>query len=272
MKVLWLGLEQMSTVGFIETKTMNKGNYSLEEVKRFNPDIIFEREFNADGMSWEKEIKEMKAALPHVKTAVWLIDTHVRKDFHKQYAKNFDYVFMAISHLMHEIDHPNRFWLPLCHTANFVPEFKATREHELGFIGRFNAPFLENRTEFIKKVKEMYPDFYAVTDYNNLYENMSKIKIMVNLSYNQDMNFRTFEALACGNILVTSTVPDLFKISGLRERIFVFNDYDELKEIVDSLKDKTPINYQKWILDHHTPEHRLISAVKMIITNQQEDF
>lgn len=270
MKILWLGLE--SSVDFPDTMTMNKQTYDINKVLEFQPDLIFEREFNADGMTWYRELEEMTNKLPNVTTAVWLIDTHVRLDFHKKYSQIFDYVFLSISKFLPQIDHPNKFWLPLCYTATDLVPFKTERKHQIGFVGRFGVQFLENRTEFMEKVKEMYPDFYAVTDYNTVYQTMSDIKIMVNLSYDQDMNFRTFEALACGNTLVTSSVPDLFKIKGLTDRIRVFTNYQDLKEIIDDELLKAPVNNQQWILDHHMMKHRLQSALNMIASNKQEDF
>lgn len=273
MKVLWLGLEAALDMSGMTVKSMSRSTFNIEEVIAFNPDFVFEREFNAEGYDWVDQIKLMRMTLPKTtKYAVWLIDSHVRPDFHKEYSKLFDYAFCAISSFIPELDHPNKYWLPLCHTAPFVPEFREQRDFSIGFVGRFDQIHLENRTEFMNKVKLVYPDFHAVVDYANVYQTMSSMKIMVNLSYNGDMNFRTFESLACGNILVTSEVPDLYKIEGLVERIHIYKDFAQFQEIVNDQINREPPNYQAWIMEKHLMKHRLASAINMMTIGIQSNF
>ena len=269
MKILWLGLEQ--NIGR-EALILNKNNFSIDKVINFNPDIVIEREFNATGLDWSNEIILIKKSLPNVRTATWLIDTHVREPFHKEYCKLFDYAFFAISRFMDRIDHPRKFWLPVCHTSMFLLEFPKKRPYHIGFVGRFSGKFLEERSEFMFMLKDIFPDFHLITDYGTVYQTMSKIEYMVNLSYDGDMNFRTFESLACGCGLITNDVPDLHKITGLDERITIFDSFDSC---VDAIKNKvgvTQTDNSKWVMEKHTLGNRFDSIINMIQTGKQEEF
>lgn len=270
MKIAWLGLEP--DVGLNNVLLLNKSNFSLEKLKEFKPDIVVEREFNADGLDWHKEIPLIKQELPDVKTAVWLIDTHVRLEFHKQYAILFDYVFLAISKYLDEIDHPNKFWLPLCFTASSVKKYPENRPYHIGFVGRYDVKHLEERTAFMYMIKDIFPKFHLLTDFNTVYDSMGKIEYMVNLSYNGDMNFRTFESLACGCGLITSDVPDLYKIKGLAEKITIFDSFNSCIDAIRSKIDVKPKDHSDWVMKNHTLKNRIKAIVEMIETNIQKEF
>lgn len=272
MKTIWLGLEQ--SVGRDDVLCMNKNTFNLENVSEFQPDIVIEREFNAGGMSWEKEIPLIKDAIPNVKTAVWLIDTHVREDFHRDYCKLFDYAFFAISSFLPSIDHPNKFWLPVCFPSvlEAMPEPNVVRPHEFGFIGSHGTPYLEQRTEFYRLIKDIYPDFHIKRDFSTVYSSMAEIKYMVNLSYNGDMNFRTFESLACGCGLITSDVPDLYKIDGLVERISIFKSFTECVDQIREHHNVGVTSQVEWVKEGHMLTNRLGAIEKMVETGIQETF
>jgi hypothetical protein len=269
MKILWLGLER--SIG-VDALLMNKNTFDLEKIKEYQPDLVIEREFNAPGLDWANELPLIKSVAPNVTTAVWLIDTHVKEDFHTDYCKLFDFAFFAISAFAEKIPHPNGYWLPLCFPATITPEQKPLRDHFVGFVGSYGTQYLENRTEFYRMLKDIYPNFFIVRDYATVYQRMATITYMVNLSYNADMNFRTFESLACGCGLLTSDAPDLYKVQGLVEKIAIFKSFEECVELIRQKENIPVVNHSAWILENHSLKNRVESIVQMVETKQQCSF
>lgn len=275
MKILWLGLEQSIGIDTHEVCIMNKNNFDMSKVRKFNPDIIIEREFNDGVHIWDKEIDYMKRELPHVKTAVWLIDTHVALVRHLTYISHFDFVFMAIS--KHAVEfakhHKQVYWLPLCFPVPILPPL-APKQWKVGFVGRM-LDEMEDRKKLLDTVRSHYKPkvYHFVTDYETAYATMSKCEIMLNRSFADDLNFRVFEALGCGNILITNDVPDIKKIKGLRDRMYIANTPEGALSIIDSMlfhRSKNIGMYsmiesnRAFIENRHMIQHRVERIIEVI--------
>lgn len=274
MKILWLGLEHSIGENTHQVCIMNKNNFSMEVVKMFDPDIIIEREFNDGRHVWYNEVMELKKWKPEIKTAVWLIDTHVAYQRHKNYIRHFDFVFMAISRYAEEFKafHPHVYWLPLCYPSPTLPA-NEKNIYPLGFVGRI-TPDMTKRVELLKALEEHYGNLcHFVTDYATVYKTMSQCTIMVNQSYADDLNFRVFEALACGNILVTNSVPDLFKVDTLKARVFPFETPQGAIHFIDTIlqqEKKTDVFTQvkenrQFIKERHMIQHRVEKIIEVLI-------
>lgn len=275
MRILWIGYEkQLGIEKTHKVLKMNKSNWDLEKIIEFNPELIIEREFN-DGISfYQKEMEQFIQLLPNAKRAMWFIDTHVQYERHKDYQKWFDYKFFAISKYAQEF---KGYWLPLCYPLSEVVSYDIKPIHKIGFIGRWGKYF-DERNKVLSFVKYFYEDdFYIKTDYKTVYKSMAECKIMINRSIGEDMNFRVFEALGSRNILVTNEVPDLYKIKGLTDRIYIYKSYCELINIIEKLlKIDTPISViednLKYIKQNHLLSNRINSMLKIIETEKQVSF
>lgn len=274
MKILWLGLEHHLGENAHQVLIMNKSDFKMDIVKMFDPDIIIEREFNDGVHLWGEEVGELKKWKPEIKTAVWLIDTHVGHERHKNYIKNFDFVFMAISEFADEFQsyHPHVYWLPLCFPSPVLPK-NEKNIYPIGFVGRV-IPEMRRRVDLLDRLKDHYAGrFYAVTDYEHVYQTMSSCTIMVNQSFANDLNFRVFEALACGNILVTNSVPDIEKIQTLKDRVYIFHDPKGAIPLIDSLLMAAPDgeayrqieDNRTFIAENHMIQHRVNRMIDIII-------
>lgn len=275
MKILWIGFEkQLGIEKTHKVLKMNKGNWNLEKIIQFNPELIIEREFN-DGISlYQKEMEQFIQLIPNAKRAMWFIDTHVQYQRHKDYQKWFDYRFFAISKYAQEF---GGYWLPLCYPAPEIVSYDIKPIHKMGFIGRRGRYFNE-RNKVLSFLKYFYEDdFYIKTDYETVYKSMAECKIIVNRSIGKDMNYRVFEALGTGNILVTNEVPDLYKIEGLTDRIYIYKSFCDLINIIERLL-KTDIsadmiqNNIEYTKLYHMLPNRINSMLKIIETKKQVSF
>jgi spore maturation protein CgeB len=300
MKIVWLGLEHVLGIERNHNVLiMNKDTFNKEIVREFEPDLVIEREFNDGKSVYHEEIKFIRDTFPECKIAVWLIDTHVAYERHIEYAKLFDYVFLAISKYVPLFEarlsyYDRVFWLPLCFPAPHIPKQKplellynpltvreyAKREqlYPIGFVGRFDNKWLAKRQEMLDFVEDKYGKMcHFVTDYNTVYQTMSKCIIMLNMTYADDLNYRVFEALACGNILISNPVPDMYKINGLDEKIVMYKTLAGLHEKIYDLLDENyyieKVEHNKyWIETYHTLSNRIKSMLDMIDRRKQIDF
>lgn len=285
MKILWLGKEQKLADNYTppehEFLIMNRENFSMEKLKEFNPDVVIEREFNDAVSIYEYEWSYIKREMPHIKRAMWFIDTHVQFQRHLAYAAHFDFIFLAISRYVpifqNQFPKAKVFWLPLCHPVTCLPPNSFGRDIKASFVGRWGQTIYPERTVIVEELKQE-KWFQAVTDYNNVYQIMSNSIISFNRSYSEDMNFRVFEALACGTELVTNEVPDILKIKGLKNRIHLYKrDGDAVKMVSDLVNGKRKFksdaqSHRKYIMSFHLLKHRVTELLCMLQYGAQHDY
>lgn len=252
----------------------------LEWIKEFNPELIIEREFN-DGKAIFTEILK---SFPEVKKAVWLIDTHCSWERHKEYAKLFNYVFLAISNFVDpvkkEVGHDKVYWLPLCYplrTDTINPNYNEVK-YQISFVGRFGKSH-PVRTLYLNALSERYgDDFFCVTDYERANTILKRSKVSFNYSLNDDLNFRVWEVLGAGTELITDNVTDLHKVKGLEHRVHVFKDIDEMVEVTDRIladdpsTTKNALDNQRWVQSKHCLIHRHLAMLDMIKFGQQYEY
>lgn len=275
MKILWLGYEKYLGIEFMHSCfKMSIDNYNEQYALNFKPDIIIEREYNDGKSDFTDKVLFLKEKFPKTKTAVWLIDTHVRHDYHLEKAKNYDYVFLAISRYINEFKkiNKNTFYLPLCFPKAKKPLLSKKINKTIGFVGRWNLEGFEKRTELLNTVYKIYPDLcHFIVDYETPYQSMSSCYIMLNYSIGEELNFRVFEALACGNILITNDVEDIYKIKDLKNYIYTFKDIDEALNIIRDVLEKRPDNSKakEFVYKNHMLYHRVLAILKMIDEKKQ---
>jgi glycosyltransferase involved in cell wall biosynthesis len=223
---------------------------------------------------------------------IYLIDTHISRFQlnHRLLLSNFfDCIF--INHRQHlnrfiKFKYPNVknleqtkdiHWLPVaCDAELHYKNIKNKRNYDIAFVGQI-GPSTSFRHKFLKKI------FFSdnLTNIEKKYTNgisdklMSKIygnsKIVPNVSINEDINMRYYEAMAAGSLLLANKI----KNSGI-DKLFTENiDYisytneeDAIKKIKFYLKNpskriKISKNGQKKVLAYNTYENRLKNIINL---------
>jgi spore maturation protein CgeB len=252
----------------------------LAWIREFKPELIIEREFN-DGKAIYTDILN---EFPNVKKAAWLIDTHCSWERHSQYAKQFDYIFLAISKFVEPIkkavEHDRVYWLPLCYptkVSTIRPNYGPVK-CPVSFVGRFGKSH-PTRTLYLSALAERYGgDFLCVTDYDRANAIIRSSKISFNYSLDDDLNFRVWEVLGAGTELVTDSVTDLHKVKGLEHRVHVFKNIDEMIELTDRIladdpsTTKNALDNQNWVKQKHCLIHRHLAMLDMIEHGSQHEY
>ncbi len=174
---------------------------------QLNPDLLIVVESSVYPLLVPIDIEKLSCT-----TAWWAIDNHVNYRWHKEFAVFFDYVFFAqkdFTQPASQYSGKNISWLPLACDPSIHINKHAERTVDCGFVGNMNKyrqryfDQLKTHTN-IQIVNGLNP--YQMADYYNT------CKSVFNISMRGDLNMRTFEAMACGSLLITQDIEN-----GLRD-------------------------------------------------------
>jgi spore maturation protein CgeB len=246
----------------------------VTEINEFHPDLIIEEEKNDGRAIYTDVYKYLKQP-----KALWSIDAHVTLAEHINYAKQFDYVFLAQSWFMPLFESQVKaklFWLPLCHTQT-MEEHRTflhqpyERDIEFSFLGNINPLHVE-RKQYVTHLLQMFGDrfFARGSDYDTTLKYLRRSQLTFNCSLNNDLNFRVWEAIACGTLIFTDYVTDLEKIDGLKPYTVAY----DRKSPDFSLLQRVPRldNAENFIKSGHTLTHRYIQLIDMCKTGVQHEY
>lgn len=147
-----------------------------------------------------------------VPTLFYSIDAHIHAGWHPQMSGQFDAVLVA------QRDYVEKFssyisdvrWFPL-----WAPEeidVSGERTIPVCFRGNLNPVQRSTRVAFLASLAERVPLDYREGYYK---DSLPHAKIILNEAINDDVNFRIFESLMCGGLLLTpltgNGLLDLFK-------------------------------------------------------------
>ncbi len=139
-------------------------------------------------------------------TVFYCVDSHVHS-WYPVYAQAFDGCAVSLK------DHLPRFrgrlteerllWLPPAPRDIDVPR-QGDERWDLLFVGHVNPETTPGRVAFLKRLGLLAPGLHvAQGDFRELY---AHARLVLNVAERGDLNFRVFEALACGKCLLTPSV------------------------------------------------------------------
>lgn len=140
-------------------------------------------------------------------TACILCDTHMGLEARQNQALFFDHVFLYHrNYLRYFSNHPDGYvhWQAYaCDLEIFQPQ-ESERDLDVAFVGQLG---LQSRKSIISRLSQRHKmneqRFYFQKEIPSIY---SRAKIVLNLPLADDLNFRTFEAMSCGAMLLTRRV------------------------------------------------------------------
>lgn len=135
----------------------------------------------------------------------YLIDSHLHYDWHRYFSQVFDHCFIAQKNYFQAIQHENKncSWLPL-----FAPNdlcLNRERDIDICFVGTLDVGRNPERVKFIQTFNQHLPLTVRHGAYQELY---SRSRIILNQSVRDDINFRVYESMACGGLLLTDDVEN----------------------------------------------------------------
>lgn len=143
---------------------------------------------------------------------VWYaIDSHLHARWHRSYAAVFDVILVAQKNWLpiYRADGDRQVvaWGPLFCNVSEDRVLGLERTVPLTFVGTMNAAWNPRRVELVARIQARYP----LTVQSGAYcEPFNRSMMVLNQSVADDINFRTFQAMACGALLLTERVDNGF--------------------------------------------------------------
>lgn len=169
-----------------------KGHNNFNEVPRFSDyDVIFDVE-NYDS-DWLPDLREIKS-----KKLFWAIDTHCHSyGFYanKIQRHGYDIVFQSTRKFAKTDDE----WLPNCYDSHLVRNMHLDKTHSIGFCGN-----IVNRGRYLNALDKfgLKRDIFVIGE--DMVKAVNSYKMHFNFNICGDINYRNFETIGCGTMLLTN--------------------------------------------------------------------
>ncbi len=175
-------------------------------------------------------------------TCFYAVDSHIH-DWYPVYAKVFDCCAASLKDHVPAFDairpKGTTIWLPPYPRENDVPQ-KADFVRDVCFVGNVNPETTPKRVTFLKELDALLPGVVHV-DKGAYQQLFASSRIVLNIAERGDLNFRVFEALACGACLLTPKVAhgqaELFEPGQFFETYENLNAEDAASQIKALLAD-----------------------------------
>ncbi len=144
-----------------------------------------------------------------IPTACVICDCHRNLKPRQTLARLFDHVFLyQKNYLTSFVDHPKEavYWLPYACDTEFFRDLRVPRDIDVAFIGKLMGPSSDRRRA-IELLSQKYrlndQRYYTQDEIPRIY---SRAKMVLNIPLADDLNFRFFEALSSGALLLTKRI------------------------------------------------------------------
>ena len=155
------------------------------------------------------------------------VDTHHHHEVHSLLMHAFDFAYVAHKDYLGLVqnDYCDTKWLPLYASRYLEPAEK--KEYGAVFVGTLNPKLNQDRVNFFEELQKRVPVFVTSGDFASIFP---KSEIVINQTVKGDLNFRVFEAMMSGAMLLTEESSnglfDLFQ-NGVHLVTYKKNDIED---------------------------------------------
>lgn len=208
-------------------------------------------------------------------TVFYSVDVHLNLYWHREYAQLFDYVFVTQKDYVSQLNHENAFWLPASIDPAVFKNHHLERIHDIVFVGTIDEQ-RKKRQNIIRELQKRFDVKVFGTDpgcrlsHNEMAKIYSQAKIVLNESILREVTFRTFEAIACGSMLLTEKVDNgLFDLFEDASEIVAYDYHDFIEKAGyylhnDEERIRIAEKGKNKVLSHHTV-HKSAEAMLAVL-------
>lgn len=136
------------------------------------------------------------------------VDTHHHCQWHSYFARGFDLVVVAQKDFLSKVavQNENAHWLPLWCSVDY--NYPGLRDIDVSFRGTLDKKLNPERVQFFDELKKLVNVDASMGQFVDVYP---RSKIVLNQAVRTDLNFRIFEALGSGALLLTPRLTNGFE-------------------------------------------------------------
>lgn len=197
----------------------------------------------------------------------WSIDTHIALDAHRRIRDRLQpkLTYSAVYGKIKELDAT---WLPNCVDTRLFVSNNAFDDRPIyvGFCGSVGAS-----REYM--INRLIDDVGMVSRHGLIGHEMvmmlNNYKISFNMNIGEDINYRTFESMACGCVLLTNNSPGLSLLFDSND-LMVYDDLSDCKKIIRSNSDNVDklreiaASGRRKVIDFHTYRNRALQIMNEV--------
>lgn len=196
------------------------------ELAGFNPDVVIW--YDNSSPLYYFGLEELKA-----KTIFYTVDTHHHLRVHRFLAHLFDLTLIAHKDYIPGMEEYgiSPVWFPLW--ASRIPKISNQRTKGAVFVGTLNPDLNPERVTFFEELKKLAEVEVLQA---NWWEVFSDSKIVINQTVKKDLNFRVFEAMSSGALLLTEKIENgLFELFKEGEHLVTY-EKGNAKEAAEKIR------------------------------------
>jgi hypothetical protein len=208
---------------------------------------------------------------------IWCIDAHVRgtAPYETMFSKGqYNILAHATNDYVRESHHR---WLPNCSDATLLrPIPSVAKAHKMGFCGNYVTPQRKQSVDTLSQIFGLRQDIFVIGE--AMVETINSYHIHFNMNIANDINYRSFETLACGTVLLTNYNPQYEKLGFIDgENCFMYGDQRDMimkaTKLIGMLNDPSnPLatvvsNGRNLFIGKHTYDSRANQIIEMFGVN-----
>ncbi len=185
-----------------------------------------------------------KATVP---TLFYAIDSHIHSSWHKYFVAAFDQVLVAQKDFLPCYREGNKAveWFPLW--PRKLGTLEGERPVPACFCGNLNPNIHPKRQVFFEELQRLVPGDYGGGSWFDMY---SRSKIVVNEVLSREVNYRVFEAMACGALLLCPEIDNAMNELFQPGEHYVPYDASNAEDAAQKIK---------WYLEHEQERKRIVN-------------
>ena len=136
--------------------------------------------------------------------ACYFIDTYSNFEWHKEWAKNFDFVFLADLSFVEKFRSLgfNAHWLPLGCDVELHSAVSMEKKYDIGFVGSISQN--TDRAQFLGTLDSQFKLHVERSFLKDMANTFGQSKLVFNNAVGKtDLNMRFFEVMSCGTLLLS---------------------------------------------------------------------
>ena len=231
------------------------GHSNFEQTPDWNSyDWIINLE-NYDERGWVPSLKQVKGA----KKFLWSIDAHCRGEavYEKTFSEgNYDILLHSTKDFVKRDYH---IWFPNAFDDSLIKPIEGTvKKHLIGFCGNWvnRRPILE----WLQTNHGVHLDIFVIGD--DMVRTVNQYHCHFNLNIANDINYRSFETIGCGTLLLTNHNPQYEELGFVDgKNCLMYRNQDDLIDKINYVKtnDVSSISKKGYYL---SKEHTYTKRIK----------